>query len=153
MNPTNAQSKQQLVLHADTKFNYKVNNLIENMKYVLYDANIEFNAEKRAHVKCTEQIGGRRKICGLNFLFFGVDCQEERTTPKDCHTNDVDGGNPCKRSNSNDNNECKKKLHAHLKYYTCIEQESESEKVRTVKREREHNLYFFILVFFLYSSR
>lgn len=51
--PTNAQSKQQLVLHADTKFNYKVNNLIENMKYVLYDANIEFNAEKRAHVKCT----------------------------------------------------------------------------------------------------
>lgn len=71
MNPTNAQSKQQLVLHADTKFNYKVNNLIENMKYVLYDANIEFNAEKRAHVKCTEQIGGRQKICGLN-VFFSV---------------------------------------------------------------------------------
>lgn len=83
----------------------------------------------------------------IECVFFGVDCQEERTTPKDCHTNDVDDGNPCKRSNSNDNNDCKKK-HAYLKYYTCIEQESESEKVRTVKREREHNLYFFILVFF-----
>lgn len=56
MYPTNAQSKQQLVLHADTKFNYKVNNLIENMKYVLYDANIEFNAEKRAHVKCNDSV-------------------------------------------------------------------------------------------------
>lgn len=30
---TPAKSKQQLVLHADRKFNYKVNNLIENMKY------------------------------------------------------------------------------------------------------------------------
>lgn len=108
--PTNAQSKQQLVLHADTEFNYKVNNLIENMKYVLYDANIEFNAEKRAHVKCTtnqwecrvsanwlvgshrEKDGSIRSACETREELRHI----ENWRLKYTHT---------KRSNSSDNNE------------------------------------------------
>lgn len=93
---TNVQSKQQLVLHADTKFNYKVNNLIENMKYVLYDANIEFNAEKRAHVKCTpNKSRGTQKTCENPFgVNIWKETKKQAPNERPCHTNDVDDGQP-----------------------------------------------------------
>lgn len=108
MYQANAQSKQQLVLHADTKFNYKVNNLIENMKYVLYDANIEFNAEKRAHGECIERYQKHTLTHSLTLIHPCThthmqtlsECSEQRllkSVDAETHTNG-------QTANKNDNN-------------------------------------------------